>query len=178
MTHRLKLAVVAVLCGLCAGCGNEFDDTRVRLVTEGSPIQLDSEQVTLSYPQVDCGVDKDLWEAPVAVSERSVAKLKPAGRDLGFNDDVSLNEPGYNQPYVQMRGKPSLRVENILDTKDGPGQGAKTVQVQVRVKVPNDCFGGDLPFMGIRKGQFNPGVTPTLVYHLGGDGWYIDHFVH
>jgi hypothetical protein len=178
MTHRLELAVVAVLCGICTGCGNEFDDTRVRLVTEGSPIQLDSEQVTLSYPQVDCGVDKDLWDAPVQVSERSVAHLKQAGRDLGFNDDVSLNEPGYNQPYAQMRGKFMLRVENILDTRDGPGQGAKTVQLQVRVKVPNECFGGDLPIMGIRKGQFNPGTNPSLVYQLGSDGWYIDHFVH
>ncbi len=114
--------MVTLLCGFCAGCGNEFDDTRVRLVTEGSPIHLDSEQVTISPGQVDCGVDKELWDAPVVVSERSVAHLRQAARDLGFNDDISLNEPGYNLPYAQMRGDFMLRVENILDTHDGPGE--------------------------------------------------------
>jgi len=42
----------------------------------------------------------------------------------------------------------------------------------------NDCFAGDLPIMGIRKGQFNQSLPVTLVFALGDKGWYVDHFVH
>ncbi len=59
-----------------------------------------------------------------------------------------------------------------------PGKGDKTVQVQVRVKIPNDCFGGDLPIMGIRKGQFRQDSPPILVFTLDNEGWRLDHFVH
>jgi hypothetical protein len=177
-THRLQAAALAVLCMICAGCSNEFDETKMRGTTEASPVQLDSEQVTLTQAQVDCGVDRDLWEAPVQLSDRSTAHLKQAARDLGFSDDVSLYEANYSLPYAQMRGKLMLRVETLIDTKDGPGQGEKTSVAQVRVKVPHECFGGDLPIMGIRKGQFNQGLPVTLVFALGDKGWAVDHFVH
>ena len=77
MIDRIFLAVLVVLCCVCAGCGNEFDDTRVRLLTDGVPVRLDSEQVTLTLAQVDCGVDRDLWDPPVRVSIRSAASLHP-----------------------------------------------------------------------------------------------------
>lgn len=179
MTHRWEIATVAILCGICTGCfPNDFDETKMRGTTESSPVQLDSEQVTLTQAQVDCGVDRELWDTPVQVSDRSVAHLRQSARDLGFSDDVSLYEPGYNLPYAQMRGKFMLRVEALIETKDGPGEGYKTSVAQVRVKVPNDCFGGDLPIMGIRKGQFNQNLPVTLVFALGDKGWYVDHFVH
>ena len=167
--------MLAVLCVVCTGCfPNDFDETKMRFTTEGAPVQLDSEQVTVTYPQVDCGVQQELWDAPVQVSERSVAKLRQSARDMGFTDDVSVNEPGYTQPYAQVRGKFMLRVETLLDTKDGPGQGSKTSVAQVRVKMPNDCFAGDLPMMGIRKGQFTQGQPVTIVFNMGGDGWVVD----
>lgn len=179
MKRWLTAACAAALCTVSVGCfPNDFDDTKMRLTTEGAPVQLDSEQVSLTLAQVDCGVEKDLWEAPVAVSQRSVARLRQSARDLGFSDDVSINEPGYNQPYAQVRGKFMLHVDNIVDTKDGPGQGDKTSVAQVGVKIANDCFAGDLPIMGIRKGQFNPNVPVTLVFFNGPQGWYVDHFVH
>jgi hypothetical protein len=179
MTHRLEVAALAVLCTICTGCfPSDFDETKMRVTTEGAPVQLDSEQVTLTQAQVDCGVDKELWEAPVQVSDRSVARLRQPARDLGFNDDVSLFEAGYSLPYAQVRGKFMLRVDTLIDTKDGPGQGYKTSVAQVRAKVPNDCFAGDLPIMGIRKGQFNQSLPVTLVFALGDKGWYVDHFVH
>jgi hypothetical protein len=163
---------------MCAGCFNEFDETRVRLTTEKVPIHLDSEQVTLTEGQVNCGVDKELFDVPVVVSERSVARLRQTARDLGFSDDVSIGEPGYTLPYAQMRGEFRLRLENLIDTKDGPGEGVKTVQAQVRVKIPHECFGGDLPIMGVRRGQFTQGLAPTLIFELDNGGWRLDHFAH
>jgi hypothetical protein len=178
MTNRLGLAVLAGLCGISAGCSNDFDETKMRLTTEKVPFHLDSEQVILTEGQVNCGVDRELFETPVAVSERSVARLRQTARNLGFSDDVSLYEPGYPQPYAQMRGDFMLRVENLIDTKDGPEQGVKTVVAQVRVKIPHDCFAGDLPIMGIRRGQFKQDVPPTLIFELEDRGWRLDHFVH
>jgi hypothetical protein len=178
MMDRLGLAVLAVLCGISAGCSSDFDDTTVRLATERVPMHLDSEQVILTLGQVECGVDRELFDAPVVVSERSVARLRQTARNLGFSDDVSLNEPGYPLPYAQMRGDFMLRVENVIDTKDGPGQGVKTVLVQMRVKIPHDCFAGDLPIMGIRRGQFKQDVPPTLIFELEDKGWRLDHFAH
>lgn len=177
MTNRLRCAALVVLCGLGAGCSKDFDETKMRLTTEKVPIHLDSEQVTLTEGQLNCGVEKELFDTPVVVSERSVARLREAARSLGFSDDVSLNEPGYPLPYAQMRGDFMLRVENLIDTKDGPGEGVKTVIAQVRVKIPHECFAGDVPIMGIRRGQFRQDVPPTLIFQLD-DGWRLDHFVH
>lgn len=178
MTRRLAWAGLAALCAVCAGCNSDFDETKVAVVTQKGPIHLDSEQVTMTEGQLNCGVDKDLFEPPVVVSERSVARLKQAARDLGFSDDVSLYEPGYPLPYAQMRGDFMVRVDNVLDIKNGPGEGARTVVAQLRVKIPHDCFGGDLPIMGIRRGQFVENLPPTLIYQLDDGGWRLDHFAH
>ena len=178
MMHRMAGIVLVVLCLVCAGCHGEFDETKMRLTTEQVPIHLDSEQVTLTEGQVSCGVDKDLWDAPVRVSVRSVARLHQEARDLGFSDDVQIGEPGYLLPYAQVRGDFMLRVENLLDTKDGPGDGVKTVSAQVRAKINNDCFMGDLPIMGIRKGQFNPNIPVALIFVFESGDWKLDHFVH
>jgi len=178
MMHRIAGMALVVLCLVCAGCGGEFDETKMRLTTEQVPIHLDSEQVSLTEQQVNCGVDKDLWDPPVRVSVRSVARLHQEARNLGFSDDVQVGEPGYALPYAQMRGDFMLRVESLLDTKDGPGQGVKTVSALVRVKVPNDCFAGDLPIMGVRKGQFNPNIPVTLIFTFENSDWKLDHFVH
>jgi hypothetical protein len=139
---------------------------------------LDSEQATLTPQQLDCGVDKDLWEAPVRVSDRSVARLRQAARDLGFSDDVSVGEPGYLNPYAQVRGDFMVRVTAISDTKDGPGDGYKTVIGGMAVKIPHACFPDDLPLMGVRKGQFNPGNPITMVFAFDNNDWRLDHLTH
>ena len=177
IARRLGWAALAALCGICAGC-SDSDENKIRDATERAPVRLDSEQVILTEGQLNCGVDRDLFDAPVVVSERSVARLRPAARNLGFTDDVSVHEPGYPLPYAQIRGEFSLRVENLVDTQDGPGQGIKTVQAKVRVKVPHDCFRGDLALMGVRHGQFRQDVPPALIFELDNDGWRLDHFVH
>ena len=178
MMDRLGLAVLAVLCGISAGCSSDFDDTTVRLATERVPMHLDSEQVILTQGQVECGVDRELFDAPVVVSERSVARLRQTARNLGFSDDVSLYEPGYPLPYAQMRGDFMARIDNVVDIKNGPGQGVKTVVAQMRVKIPHECFGGDLPVMGIRRGQFAENLPPTMIFQLEDSGWRLDHFAH
>jgi hypothetical protein len=89
-----------------------------------------------------------------------------------------VGEPGYALPYAQVRGDFILRVEEIVDTRDGPGNGVKTVIERLRVKIPNECFTDDLPIMGIRKGQFKQGEPTTLVYKMDDNVWHLDHFVH
>jgi hypothetical protein len=179
-SDRLGLAVLTVLlCGVCAGCRSDFDETKMRLTTEKNQVHLDSEQVTVTQGQVDCGVSRELFDPPEVVSkDRSVARLRQAARDLGFSDDISIDEPGYPFPYAQMRGDFMLRVDELIDTKDGPGEGVKTVVAKVRVKVPHECFGGDLPIMGIRRGQFVQGQPTTLIFQMENGGWHLDHFVH
>ena len=178
MTHRIAGVVLVVLCLLCAGCHGEFDETKMRLTTEQVLIHLDSEQVTLTEGQLNCGVEKDLWDPPVRVSIRSVSRLHQEARDLGFSDDVQIGEPGYALPYAQVRGDFMLRVDSLIDTKDGPGQGVKTVTATVRTKINNDCFMDGLPIMGIRKGQFNPNIPLTIIYTFENGDWKLDHIVH
>jgi hypothetical protein len=178
MRRRIAWAVLVVLCSVGAGCGNDFDEDKMRQATEQGPVHIDSEQVSMTNREVACGVDRELWDAPVQVSDRSVARLRQPARDLGFSDDVSIGDPGYVLPYSQMRGDFMLRVETMIDVKDGPARNNKTVLARIRVKVPHECFEGDLPIMGIRKGQFRQELPVILVFALEGDGWHLDHFVH
>lgn len=171
-------AVLAVLCVFCAACGGEFDGTKIHNAAEHTPFHLDSEQATLTPAELDCGVDKDLWDAPVLVSERSVARLHQAARDLGFSDDVSVGEPGFINPYAQVRGDFMVRVTAIRDTQDGPGQGYKTVTGGLAVRIPHACFPEDLPLMGIHRGQFSPNDPVAMVFAFDNDDWHLDHLAH
>ena len=153
MLHRvaggvLAGTVLAVLCTVCIGCGGEFDETKIHNAAEHAPFHLDSEEASLTQQELDCGVDKDLWEPPIQVSDRSVARLNQSGRDLGFSDDVSIGEPGYQNPYAQVRGDFNVRVTAITDTKDGPGQDFKTVTGGHRREDPARLFHGRSPFDG------------------------------
>ncbi len=183
MLHRvagivLTGTVLAVLCTVCVGCGGEFDETKIHNAAEHTPFHLDSEEASLTQQELDCGVDKDLWEPPVQVSDRSVARLNQSGRDLGFSDDVSVGEPGYINPYVQLRGDFNVRVLAITETKDGPGQNFKTVTGGLAVKIPHPCFTDDLPLMGVHKGQFNAGNPVAMVFGFENDDWHLDHLTH
>jgi hypothetical protein len=177
--QRTWWIVLIALCLVCAGCLSETDEDRMRAGAESVPFHLDSEQVTLTLPQVDCGASKDLWEEPVLGAGRSIARLKQPGRDIGFTDDVSVDDRGFILPYTQVRGDFMLGFESLVAEKDGPERGTKTAQAKIRVKVNNDCFAGGLPIMGIIRGQFKQEAPATAVFLMDGeDSWHLDRIVH
>lgn len=178
MMHRIAWIVLAALCCLCVGCGSDTDEDKMRDGAEQAAFHLDSEQVTLTPKQVSCGVDNDLWEAPVDGQGRSIAQLKQPARDLGFTDDVSIGEAGYPLPYSQIRGDFMLGFDNVVTEKDGPERWTKVAQAKVRVKIPHDCFAAGLPIMGVQKGQFKQNAPVTLDFSIHRDGWHLERFVH
>jgi hypothetical protein len=144
-------------------------------------IHLDAEQVMLSGQQLECGVRNDLWESPGtgpagAVMEHSVARLLAAGRDLHFDDDVIVAEPGYRQPYVQIRGDFVMQLGdmNIRDE----GQDGRLVEGRLLVVIPHMCFADALPILGVRKGKFSEDTNPVIEFNLLNDGWHFTKLVH
>ena len=179
MTCSAPAAVAAALGALLCGCGNSsFDEGRVAGVIKERPFNLESEEVSLTQGQVDCGVENNLWDAPVEAPGRSVARLTQKARDLNFTDDVSINEAGYSQPHAQMRGNVTLAITQTLSIADGKEQGTKIVQAQIQVMVPHSCFPAPLPIMGIRRGRPAQGLAPTVEFDYTNDGWRLEKFIH
>ena len=177
MKSRLLSGFAAVVCLSAAGCG-EFNDGKTRNILEANPVRLDAEQVMLTYGQVNCGVQNELWDPPYTINEATQrANLTSAGRQLKFDDSVSVSEPGYRQPYVQVRGEFQLGVLDIINTKDGPDKDTKLVDIKVGVKIGHPCFPNPLPILGLRKGQFSEDYPPVLLFRLD-RGWQLDKFVH
>ncbi len=148
------------------------------------PIRLDAEQVMLTQSQVDCGVQSDLWEPPAqAVGINSnvvgltVAHLNAAARELKFDDDVILTEPGSRSPYVQVRGDFPAQLADGLTIHDD-GQYSKKVEGKVTITINHPCFMDPLPVMGVKKGKFNQDAMPFLHFTLENDGWHFDKVVH
>ena len=108
--------------------------------------------------------------------ERSVARLLPAGRALHFDDDVVVAEPGYRQPYVQIRGEFMLQLgdANIKDE----GSDGRLVDGKLMVLIPHMCFSDPLPVLGVRKGKFSEDVNPVMEFRLLNDGWHFSKLVH
>ena len=179
MTYWAPLASAAVLSAFLCGCGaNNFDEGRVVQVAGERPFNLESEEVTLTNAEVGCGVEQDLWDAPVEAPGRMVAHLTQKARDLNFTDDVSINEAGYSLPHAQMRGKVALAVNQVLSIADGKEQGTKIVQAQIQVMVPHPCFPAPLPIMGFRRSRPAQGLAPTVEFDYTNDGWRLEKFIH
>ncbi len=146
---------------------------------EAKPVPLEGEQVTLTQQQVDCGVGAELWDSPSKVSrERVVSRLNSAARDLKFNDDVSVTETGYRQPYAQVRGAFMLQVDEITSIRDSKEQGVKIVDVKAGIKVNHSCLANPLPIMGVKHGSFSADVPASFEFSLQNDGWHIDGMIH
>jgi len=171
--------LAAILCALSTGCSDPdaFNDGVVKGVAEAEPFQLDSEQVTMSPAQLACGVNDELWEAPTAGADRSIAHLQQKGRDLNFSDDISSEELG-RLPYTQVRGKFSLVVDRVISTKDGEDKNTKIVQAKIGVKVAEPCFDTPLYIMGIRKGKYSEDLPATLQYERYDVGWHLTKILH
>lgn len=180
---RLSAFAVAILALAATGCvQKDFPDAKAQAIISSGPIHLDAEQVTLTQSQVDCGVEKDLWEQPsggggVVGATHTTARLLPAGRDLHFDDDVVVSEPGFSRPYVQVRG------DFMAQLADGPsirddGPDGKQVEGKLVIMIPHPCFGGPLPLLGVRKGRFTQDASPVLEFRLGNNGWQFEKLVH
>jgi len=163
---------------LCGCNRNSLDEGRVVQVATERPFNLESEEVSLTPGQVGCGVENNLWDAPVEAPDRMVARLSQKARDLNFTDDISINDSGYSQPHAQMRGKVMLAVAQVLSIADGTEQGTKIVQAQVQVVVPHPCFSAPLPIMGFRRSRPAQGLAPTVEFDYTNDGWRLEKFIH
>lgn len=174
---------MAVLClGLTTtGCvQKEFPPEKAQSIMTAGPIHLDAEQVSLSMGQVECGAQYDLWEPPpanITSGMHASARLLQAGRDLHFDDDVVVAEPGFHSPYVQLRGDFMMQLP-IDMTVHEDGADGRLVEGKLMVVIPHQCFNDPLPVLGVRKGHFSQDVQPTMQFHLDNDGWHFVKLVH
>jgi hypothetical protein len=181
----LPAVLVACLTLICSGCvQTDFQPEKAEGLILEHPIHLDAEQVMLTNQQVDCGVQSELWEQPTqAVNVNNnmvgltVAHLNAAARELKFDDDVILTEPGFRNPYVQVRGDfPAQLIDPPTIHDDG--QYSKKVEGKVTITINHPCFMDPLPLMGVRKGRFSQDAPTLLHFTLENDGWHFDRLVH
>jgi hypothetical protein len=177
-------AFAVVLCsGLAAtGCvQKEFPQEKAQAIVQSGTYHLDAEQVSLTMGQVECGAQNDLWQPPpanLASVQRASAPLLQAARDLHFDDDVVVEEPGFRGPHAQVRGDFMLQIPldgmNIREN----GQDGRTVEGRLGVIISHSCFPDPLPVLGVRKGNFSQDVLPVLQFQLDNDGWHFTKLVH
>lgn len=181
MTSRASLAAALFLAVISIGCkaSSDFNEDIAKGTIESHPVTLEGEQVTLNGDQIQCGVQNELWDAPVAPSpDHSSAHLTSKARDLKFNDDVIVSDRGVTRPYVQVRGSFPLQVDSITAIKDGEDKTTKLVEAKVGVKIDNPCFQQPLPLMGVRHGNFNADASVVFHLHFDDSGWHVDKIVH
>lgn len=175
---RLIGVLGAGLCAVLCGCRQtDFPVEKAQGLIHYRPIHIDAEQVTLTPGQVNCGVQEDLWEPAAMVGEHTICRLMSAGRALNFDDDVILNEPGYNRPYVQIRGDFTATLADGPDIRD-PDSDVRMVTGKLFISIPHSCFADALPLMGVRKGKFNEDTPPVMRFELQNDGWHFVKLVH
>lgn len=186
VTLRVAAGFVAVLALLCCGCNqSDFSAGTAQGLIAQRAIHIDAEQVMLTQGQVDCGKENELWEpapAGFAGGESSnnssnlvVAHLTSKGRELQFDDDVVLSEPGYPRPYVQIRGD---FVATLADASVHDDGDAKKVEGRLLIVVNHSCFADPLPLMGVKKGKFNQDALPLMRFTQEADGWHFDKLIH
>src|SRR5437762_13677590 len=79
--------MVVVLCAFSLACSHDLDGNTIKPRAEGNPMQLDSEQVSLTTAQVSCGVENELWAAGSAdAGQRTIYRLTQKARYRQFSD--------------------------------------------------------------------------------------------
>jgi hypothetical protein len=173
------VSVLGLALGACGCVQKEFPPEKAQSMMAVAPIHLDAEQVSLTLGQVECGAQYDLWDPPPAnilPNTRASARLLQAGRDLHFDDDVVVSEPGFRSPYVQVRGDFMLQLIDPTVREDGPD--GRLVDGKLVVLIQHQCFMDPLPIMGVRKGRFSQDVQPVMQFNLDSDGWHFVKLVH
>src|SRR6266852_2127281 len=182
MITNFRILFVAMASLSLSSCGwnsSEFNGGKARGMLEARPVPLESEQVSLTQQQVDCGVGAELWDSPSQVSkDRVVSRLNGPARSLNFSDDVAVVDAGYRQPYAQVRGAFMLQVDEVTSIRDAREQGVKIVEVKAGIKVNHPCMPAPLPIMGVKRGSFSADVPVAFEFSLQNDGWHVDRMIH
>jgi hypothetical protein len=174
MTFRFLLASIAIVTIWLTGCGSsEFGGDSIKGMLEGSPLKLSGEQVTLTGPQVDCGVQNELWDPPSG----NTARLTQKGRALKFSDDVRVSDPEIPRPYTQVTGAFPVSVVDVSRVRD-TDNGMKLADVKMGIVIAHDCFAIPLPVMGVRKGKFSPDAPVVFRFQGSGKEWSLDKLMH
>ena len=141
---------------------------------------LEGEQVVLDDSAIQCGVRSELWDPPTTLSaDHTTAHLTSKARDLKFNDDVIIHDPGSRVAYVQIRGEFPLLADSIVSIKNGEDKNAKLVEAKVSIKIDDACFPNPLPMMGVRHGNFSSDSPVALHIHFDETGgWRVDKLIH
>ena len=181
-TSRAALVAALCLAVVLSGCrpSSDFSEDIARGSIEYGKMNLEGEQVTLTDPQIQCGVQTELWDSPTTLSaDHTTAHLTSKARDLKFNDDVIIHDPSSRVAYVQVRGEFPLQADSIVSIIDGEDKNSKLVEAKVSIKIDNACFPNSLPLMGVRHGNFS--ADSPVVFHMHFDesvGWRVDKLVH
>ena len=181
-TSRAALVAALCLAVVLSGCrpSSDFSEDIARGSIEYGKMNLEGEQVTLTDPQIQCGVQTELWDSPTTLSaDHTTAHLTSKARDLKFNDDVIIHDPSSRVAYVQVRGEFPLQADSIVSIIDGEDKNSKLVEAKVSIKIDNPCFPNSLPLMGVRHGNFS--ADSPVVFHMHFDesvGWRVDKLVH
>ena len=177
-TTLLAWSFIAIACLCATACGKKSVTEILQQRAEAKPVQLDSEQVSLTAEQLNCGVNNDLWDsAPPEAGAQASYRLTDKGRDLQFSDNVYASGSGFSTPYVQVRGKFNLQIIRIAEVSD-TNDGSKLAQAQIGVKIAHPCFAASLPLMGVRKGKFSPDALPSLRFEPAEDSWEPVELIH
>jgi len=172
-----SVSLTLAMLGL-TGCGGDtFDAQKVKIRAEEKPVSLDGNQAMLNPQIVQCGVQAELWEEPYfQTPEVAYAHLSSAGRALGFDDDVVVAEPGFANPYVQIRGQFQVVVGEIPFIRDSGGD--KIANAKIGVVINHSCIGLPLPLMGVKRGRFAADVNPELRFRFYNNRWNFDGIIH
>lgn len=174
MLSRLLPFSTAILAICLTGCSKpDFGVDTIKVMLEGSPLILSDEQVTLTFKQVECGVQEELWDPP----SDHIAKLTQKGRDLKFSDDVRVEDPEIHVPFTQVTGSFPVSVSDVAKLRD-TDDGMKLADVKLGVVINHDCFTAPLPLMGIHKGKFSPEAPVVFRFQGSGQDWTLDKLIH
>jgi hypothetical protein len=181
-TSRAALVAALCLAVVLSACkpSSDFNEDVAKGAIEFGKMNLEGEQVILNDSSIQCGVQSELWDPPTTLSaDHTTAHLTSKARDLKFNDDVIIHDPGSRVAYAQVRGEFPLQVDSIVSIKDGEDKFAKVVEAKVSIKIDNPCFPNSLPMMGVRHGNFSADSPVVLHVHFDDTGgWRVDKLVH
>ncbi len=177
----LKLFSVALLLALLVSCGSDEAAISLEVVKtslEAKPVRLEAEQVVLTQPQYECGLKEELWQqATEKFGDRTIARLSQRARDLMFDDEVTVTEPGFRLPYVQVRGELPVKVSEVISFTERT-RGIWDAEAKISVVIQHACFPKPLPLMGVKKGKFSQEVNPVFQFRKKGVDYFPLQLVH